>query len=56
VLHQVDAEMILKHEKLFFKGVLSFHSILVLDGFFPHSHELPSFKFLKEWQLFNMVV
>jgi hypothetical protein len=48
--------MILQHEELLFEGVLSLHPVLVLDGFLPHAHELPSFKFLEKWQLLNMIV
>lgn len=46
----------MKNEEFIFKSIRCFSSCLVLDGLLPHSHEFPSFKFLKEGQFFNMVV
>ena len=48
--------MVLKYEQLLFKRVLSLHSVLVLDGLLPHSHKLPSFEFLEEGELLDVVV
>ena len=56
VLLKMDTEVILKHEKLLLEGILSLHSILMLDGLLPHSHELPLLEFLEEVEFLDMVV
>ena len=48
--------MVLEDEELLLEGILGLHAVLVLDSLLPHSHELPSFKFLKEWKLLDVVV
>lgn len=52
----MNTEIVLKHKEFLLEGVLRLHSILVLNGLFPHSHELPSFEFLEEGKLLNMIV
>ena len=49
-------EIVLKHKEFLLEGVLSLHSILVLDGLLPHPHELPSLELLEEGQLLYMIV
>lgn len=56
VLLKMDTKVILKYEKLLLKGILSFHSVLMLDGLLPHSHELPLLEFLEEVEFLDMVV
>ena len=48
--------MILEHKKLLLEGVLSLHSVLVLDGLLPHSHELPLLELFEEVLFFDVVV
>ena len=52
----MGAEVILEHEKLLLERVLGFHSVLMLDGLLPHSHELPFFELLEEVLLLDMIV
>ena len=56
VLHEMHAEVILKHKQLLFEGVLSLHSVLVLNSLLPHAHELPSLELLEEGKLLDVVV
>lgn len=56
VLHQMHAEVILQHKKLFLKRVLGLHSVLVLNSLFPHTHELPALEFFEKRKLLNVVV
>lgn len=56
VLHEMDAEVILKHEEFFLEGVLCLHSVLVLNSLFPHAHKLPTLKLFEERKLFDVVV
>jgi hypothetical protein len=56
MLGKMSAEMILEHEKLLFKRVLGFHSILVFNGFLPHSHELPFFELLEEILFLDVII
>jgi hypothetical protein len=52
----MHTEVVLQNEQLLFKRVLSLHSVLMLDGLLPHSHKLPSFEFLEEGKLLDVVV
>ena len=56
VTKQVGREVVLKDEQLLFESVLGLHSVLVLDGFLPHSHELPFLEFLEEVEFLDVVV
>lgn len=56
MLHQVHAEVILQHKQLFLEGILSLHSVLVLNSLFPHTHELPALELFEKRQLLNVVV
>lgn len=56
VLGQVSAVVVLEHEEFVSQGVLSLHSVVVLDGLLPHPHKLPLLELLEEWQVFNVVV
>jgi hypothetical protein len=56
VLHEVNREVVLEHEELFFEGVLGLHPILVLDCLLPHPHELPFLELLEERELLDVVV
>ena len=56
VLAEMLAEMVLEDEKFLFERILCLHTVLMLDGFLPHAHKLPSFEFLEEWKLLDMVI
>ena len=56
VFAKMSAEVVLQHKELLFERVLSLHTVLVLDGFLPHAHELPLLEFLEEVQLLDVVV
>jgi hypothetical protein len=56
MLLEMHREVVLQDEEFFFQGILSLHSVLVFDGFLPHSHELPLLEFLKEVKLLNVVI
>jgi len=56
VLGQVSAVVVLEHEQLVSQGVLGLHSVVVLYGFLPHSHELPLLELLEERQVLDVVV
>jgi len=52
----MGAEVILEHEQFLLKGILSFHSVLMLDSLLPHSHELPFLELLEEILLLDVVI
>ena len=52
----MGAEVVLEHEEFLLELGLRLHSLLVLDGLLPHSHELPLLEFLEEIQFFDVVV
>jgi hypothetical protein len=56
VLHQVATESILQDKQLLFKLVLSLDTVLVLNGFLPHTHELPLVELTKESVSLDMVI
>ena len=56
MLAEMLTEMVLEDEKLLFERILSLHTVLMLDSFFPHAHKLPSFEFFEEWELLDMII
>lgn len=56
VFGQVSAVVVLEHKEFVSQGVLGLHSVVVLDGFLPHSHELPLLELLEERQVLDVVV
>jgi hypothetical protein len=56
MLEQVGTKEVLQNEELLIEGVLCLGAVSLLDGLFPHAHELPFLELLEEAQLLDMVV
>jgi hypothetical protein len=53
---EMFTEVRLEHKELLFERVLSLNSEFSLDGFLPHSHELPLLELFKEVELLYAVI
>ena len=56
MLEKMGSKMLLKNKQFLIKQILGFGSVLLLDLFLPHTHELPLFELFEKAQFFDVVV
>lgn len=56
MLEKMGSKMLLKNEQFLIKQILGFGSVLLLDLFLPHTHELPLFELFEKAEFFYVVV
>ena len=56
MLEKMGPEMFLKNEQFLVEQILGFGSVLLLDLFLPHAHELPLFELFEKAELLDVVV
>jgi hypothetical protein len=56
MLKKMGSKMVLQNEKFLVEQVHCFCSVLLLDLFFPHAHELPFFELFEKAKFFDVVI
>lgn len=56
MLEKMGSKMLLKNKQFLIKQILGFGSVLLLDLFLPHTHELPLFELFEKAEFFDVVI